>query len=55
MRTLRKYEFANEAALDAAIVALGVDEEGNPTHGHAIMKIGHIVETPAVLTMKMAR
>jgi hypothetical protein len=45
MRTLRKYEFANEAALDAAIVALGVDEEGNPTHGHAIMKIGHIVET----------
>jgi hypothetical protein len=49
MRTLRKYEFANEAALDAAIVALGVDEEGNPTHSHAIMKIGHIVETPAVL------
>ena len=49
MRTLRKYQFANEAALDAAIAALGVDEEGNPTHGHAIMKIGHIVESPAVL------
>ena len=49
MRTLRKYSFANEAALDAAIVALGVDEEGNATHPHHIIKIGHIVETPAVL------
>ncbi len=49
MRTLRKYQFADEVALDAAIVALGVDEEGNATHSHAIMKIGHIVETPAVL------
>ncbi len=49
MRTLRKYQFADEAALDAAIAALGQDEEGNATHSHAIMKIGHIVETPAVL------
>ena len=49
MRTLRKYSFASEAAANAAIAALGQDEEGNPTHGHAIMKIGHIVETPAVL------
>ena len=49
MRTLRKYQFADEAAANAAIAALGQDEEGNPTHGHAIMKIGHIVETPAVL------
>ena len=45
MRTLRKYSFADEAAANAAIVALGQDEEGNPNHGHAIMKIGHIVET----------
>jgi len=45
MRTLRKYSFADEAALDAAIVALGVDEEGNATHPHHIIKIGHIVET----------
>ena len=45
MRTLRKYQFADEAAANAAIAALGQDEEGNPTHGHAIMKIGHIVET----------
>lgn len=44
-RILRKYSFANEAAANAAIVALGQDEEGNPTHPHAIMKIGHIVET----------
>ena len=49
MRTLRKYSFADEAALDAAIAALGQDEEGNATHSHDIMKIGHIVETPAVL------
>lgn len=45
MRTLRKYSFADEAAANAAIAALGQDEEGNPTHSHAIMKIGHIVET----------
>ncbi len=45
---LRKYSFADEAAANAAIAALGQDEEGNPTHPHAIMKIGHIVETPAV-------
>ncbi len=49
MRTLRKYSFADEAAANAAIAALGQDEEGNATHSHAIMKIGHIVETPAVL------
>ena len=47
MRTLRKYQFADEAAANVAIAALGQDEEGNPNHGHAIMKIGHIVETPA--------
>ena len=45
MRTLRKYSFADEAAANAAIAALGQDEEGNATHSHAIMKIGHIVET----------
>ncbi len=49
MKKLRKYSFADEAAANAAIVALGQDEEGNPTHSHDIMKIGHIVETPAVL------
>lgn len=45
MKILRKYSFADEAAANAAIAALGQDEEGNPTHSHAIMKIGHIVET----------
>ena len=45
MRTLRKYSFADEAAANAAIAALGQDEEGNATHSHAIMKNGHIVET----------
>ena len=48
-RTLRKYSFKNEGAANAAILSLGVDEEGGATHGHTIMKIGHIVETPAVL------
>lgn len=48
-RILRKYSFADEAAANAAILSLGQDEEGNATHAHTIMKIGHIVETPAVL------
>mgnify|MGYP003149874241 FL=1 len=38
-----KYEFKDEATADSKIKALGVDEDGNPTHGHAIVKLGHIV------------
>lgn len=47
MRTLRKYTFTNEEAANAAILALGTDEEGNPTNPHQIYKLGHLVETPA--------
>ena len=42
-----KYEFKDQKTAEAKIKALGVetDEEGNeyPTHGHAIVKLGHIV------------
>ena len=43
----RKYEFTNEAAADTAIAALPHDDEGNPTHGHSIVKLGYLVVTPA--------
>jgi len=46
-RLTRKYEFANEEAAEAAIALLGVDIEGNPTHGHLVTKLGHLVLTPA--------
>ena len=43
----RKYNFTNEAAADAAIAALPHDEEGNPSHNNAIVKLGYLVDTPA--------
>ena len=46
-RKTRKYNFTNEAAADAAIAALPHDDEGNPTHGHSIVKLGYLVVTPA--------
>ena len=45
MRKLRKYEFGSKSAASAKINALGVDEEGNPTHSHAIVRLGHLVVT----------
>ncbi len=47
MRKTRKYEFTNEAAADAAIAALPHDDEGNPTHGHNVVKLGYLTITPA--------
>ena len=42
-----KYEFKDQKTAEAKIKALGVetDENGNeyPTHGHAIVKLGHII------------
>jgi hypothetical protein len=42
-----KYQFKDQETVEAKIKALGVstDEDGNeyPTHGHAIVKLGHIV------------
>lgn len=47
MIKLAKYEFLDKEQAEAKIKALGVetDEDGNeyPTHGHAIVKLGHIV------------
>ena len=45
--TFRKYEFTNAEAATKAVAALGIDEEGNPTHRHTIAMLGHIVTTPA--------
>ena len=47
MKYTRKYEFTNEVAADAAIAALPHDEDGNPTHNNAIVKLGYLVDTPA--------
>ena len=48
MRIFRKYEFTNEAAANTKIDALGIDSEGNQTHGHSIVRLGHLETTPAV-------
>lgn len=45
MRKLRKYEFGSKSAASAKINALGVDEDGNPTHSHSIVRLGHLVVT----------
>jgi hypothetical protein len=47
MKIFRKYEFGSKSAASAKINALGIDEEGNPTHNNAIVRLGHIVVTPA--------
>ena len=47
MNTFRKYSFGSKGAATAKINALGLDEEGNPTHNHAIVHLGNIVVTPA--------
>ena len=43
MRTFRKYEIGSKGAASTKINALGVDEEGNPTHSHAIVRLGNLV------------
>ena len=45
MRTFRKYQFGSKGAATTKINALGVDEDGNPTHNHAIVRLGYIVVT----------
>ena len=44
-RTFRKYSFSNKAAAEAAIAALPHDEEGNASHSHSIVVLGHLTET----------
>ena len=45
MKTFRKYEFSSQEAATTKINALGIDEEGNPSHSHSIVRLGHIVTT----------
>lgn len=47
MKYFRKYQFGSKGSASTKINALGVDEEGNPTHSHAIVHLGNIVVTPA--------
>ena len=47
MKYFRKYQFGSKSAATAKINALGIDEEGNPTHNHAIVRLGNLVVTPA--------
>ena len=47
MKYFRKYEFGSKSAASAKINALGIDEEGNPTHNNAIVRLGNLVVTPA--------
>lgn len=49
MKTFRKYSFGSKGAATTKINALGVDEEGNPTHSHAIVHLGNLVEQEAVV------
>jgi len=46
-KNFRKYRFATKAAASTKIAALGTDEEGNATHGHTVVELGHEVTTPA--------
>lgn len=41
----RKYEFTNETEANTYIDGLGVDEDGNPSHPHSIVRLGNIVLT----------
>ena len=47
MKYFRKYSFGSKSAATTKINALGIDEEGNPTHNNAIVRLGNLVVTPA--------
>ena len=44
-----KYSFTSKEQADKKIDALGLDEDGNVTHSHTIVRIGHLTEVEAVL------
>ena len=46
-KTFRKYRFTTKAAASTKIAALGTDEDGNATHGHLVVELGHEITTPA--------
>ena len=45
MKTFRKYSFGSKGAATTKINALGIDEEGQPTHNHSIVHLGNLVLT----------
>lgn len=45
MKTFRKYSFGSKGAATTKLNALPHDEEGNPSHSHAIVHLGNLVET----------
>ena len=49
MKTFRKYSFGSKGAATTKLNALPHDEEGNPTHSHAIVHLGNLVEQEAVV------
>ena len=46
-KVFRKYRFTTKAAASTKIAALGTDEDGNATHGHLVVELGHEITTPA--------
>ena len=42
MRIFKKYEFQDEETALTRINALPSDEDGNPTHSHAVVKLGFL-------------
>lgn len=44
MKTFRKYSFGSKGAATTKLNALPKDKEGNPTHSHAIVHLGNLVE-----------
>ena len=44
-KVFRKYSFGSKGAATTKINALGLDEEGQPTHNHSIVHLGNLVLT----------
>jgi len=44
MKIFRKYSFGSKGEATTKLNALPHDEEGNPTHKHAIVHLGNLVE-----------
>lgn len=49
MIKIGKYEFVNEEQAKKKIEALGIGEDGLPTHEHAIVECGNILEKNPVI------
>ena len=50
VRHIGKYKFEDKQTFLDKKEALGVDEEGNPTHPHLLVELGYEVLTPATET-----